>query len=230
MIRSISQVEITSRCNLRCKYCPHPKMQREKADMSEDVFERVLYWLREFKQQNVNLHHFGESTLHPRFIEWVDRITDVIPEARVSSNGVGVTRDMVKGLKEAGLTCLALSVHRPEVVQKVAEYCVDEGLPYEWASGPLSAPHNWAGQVEGRNSEWSKSYVCNFLLSQECVVLADGRIATCCIDAEGISATQGTVFDDLRQMSLTPFSLCKSCHHQIPAGLFPEWEKELVNA
>ncbi len=225
MIERISQVEITSRCSLRCKYCPQPKMHREKMDMPDHVFERVLYWLGEFhrdgKQQDVNLHHFGESTLHPKFVEWVDRITDVIPEARVSSNGVGVTPEMISGLKEAGLTCLSLSIHRPEVVQKVAEWCIDAGLKYDWASGPLSAPHNWAGQVEGRNSEWAKSYTCGFLEHQECVVLSDGRIANCCIDAEGLSA-QGTVFDDLRQMDLRPFSLCKACHHQVPAQFLAE--------
>lgn len=202
-------------------------MRRKKEDMADDVFERVLYWMGEFKQQTIHLHHFGESTLHPKFIEWVDRISDIVPDVRVSSNGVGVTREMVRGMKDAGLAMLSLSIHRPEVVQKVAEFCIDEGLPYEWASGPLSAPHNWAGQVEGRNSEWAKTYPCQFLIEQACVVLADGRVANCCIDAEGISA-QGSVFDDLRQMDLRPFSLCASCHHFIPEGLFPGWREEVA--
>lgn len=230
MITRISQVEITSRCNLRCKYCPHPTMAREKQDMSDEVFERTLYWLGEFQRQgtqgNINLHHFGESTLHPKFIEWVDRITDVVPEARVSSNGVGVTREMIFAMKDAGLTALSLSIHRPEVVQKVADWCIEADLTYDWASGMLSAPHNWAGQVEGRVSEWAKSYECKFLEIGECVILADGRLATCCIDAEGI-VDLGTVWDDLRNIRLEPFSLCKSCHHIVPEGMFPGWREKL---
>ncbi len=198
--------------------------------MSDEVFERTLYWLGEFQrdgaQGNVNLHHFGESTLHPKFVEWVDRITDIVPEARVSSNGVGVTREMIRGMRDAGLTALSLSIHRPEVVKKVAEMCQDEGLVCDFASGPLSAPHNWAGQVEGRNSEWAKTYECHFLEIQEVVILADGRLATCCIDAEGI-VPLGTVWDDLRKVDLKPFSLCLKCHHQVPERLFPDWRAKL---
>jgi len=30
--QQIHQIEITSRCNLRCKYCVHPHMERAKVD------------------------------------------------------------------------------------------------------------------------------------------------------------------------------------------------------
>lgn len=198
--------------------------------MSEDVFARSLYWLREFKQQEVQLHGIGESTLHPRFLEYLDRTTDVVPHVFLSTNGVGVTRDTVRGMKEAGLEKLTLSIHRPEVVQKTREYCEDEGLAFDWGSGPVSSPHNFAGQVKAdiRNSEWAKTYECTFLDQQEPVVLSDGRLSTCCIDAEGL-APIGTVFDDLRQQDLLPFSLCKGCHHIVPARFQKLEEVALVN-
>ena len=202
-------------------------MARDKADMSDGTFERVLYWLQEFQQQEVHLHHFGESTMHPKFVEMVDQISDVVPMVAVSSNGVGVTRQMISDLKDAGLSRIALSIHRPEVVQKVEDYCIDVGLPYEWASGPLSAKHNWAGQVEGRNSQWAETFECHFLRDQSCVILQDGRVANCCIDAEGISS-EITIWDDLRAYSLKPFTLCLTCHHQIPEGKFPGWREQLV--
>lgn len=203
-------------------------MARAKADMTEETFERVLYWLREFKQDVVNLHHFGESTMHPKFIEYLDRVSDIVPVVAVSSNGVGVTRQMVRDMKRAGLDNLGLSIHRPEVVQKVAQMCIDEGLPYNWASGPISAPHNWAGQVKGiKNSTWAESFMCQFLIDQSCIIFQDGRVGTCCIDAEGI-VDLGTVWDDLRKVSLTPFKLCLTCHQQIPEELFPNWRKKVV--
>jgi hypothetical protein len=43
---------------------------------------------------------------------------------------------------------------------------------------------------------------------------------------EGVSATQGTVFDDLRQMELRPFTLCSTCHQQVPER-FGNWRQEL---
>lgn len=223
MIRQISQVELTSRCNLRCKYCPHPSMRREKADMPEAVFARVLYWLREFRQASVHLHHFGESTLHPRFLEYVDRISDVVPDVRLSSNGVGVTPELVRGMKRAGLTRLSLSVHRPEVVRIVAGWCDDLGMAWDYAAGAIIGTHNWAGQVEGRNTV---SYPCHFLEDDKCVVLADGRLVACCIDAEGESA-RGSVFDDLREIAFAPFRLCASCHHVVPEAKFPGWRRAL---
>lgn len=228
MIRSISQIEITSRCSLRCKYCPQPKMARPKADMSDEVFERVLYWLQEFNQDVVNLHHFGESTMHPKFIEWLDMVSDIVPVVAVSSNGVGVTRQMIRDMKKAGLDNLGLSIHRPEVVQKVAEWCLDEGLPFNWASGPVSAPHNWAGQVTTvRNSAQAETFACQFLIDQSCIIFQDGRVGTCCIDAEGI-VDLGTVWEDLRQIDLKPFRLCLTCHQQIPEELFPGWRQSVV--
>jgi hypothetical protein len=191
--------------------------------MPEAVFARVLYWLREFRQDTVHLHHFGESTLHPRFLEYVDRISDVVAGVYVSSNGVGVTRELVRGMKLAGLTRLALSIHRPEVVQRVARWCEDEGLPYEWATGAIIGTHNWAGQVEGRNTV---TYACHFLEDDKCVVLSDGRLVACCIDAEGESA-RGSVFDDLRAVAFAPFRLCASCHHVVPEDKFPGWRGTL---
>lgn len=231
-VTRIYALEITSVCNLRCHYCPQPKMGRSKEHMSDEVFERALYWLREFQkdgtQNIIHLQQFGESTLHPTFVEMVDRITDIVPEAVVSSNGVGVTREMIRDLRDAGLTKMALSIHRPEVVQKVGQFCLEEGLPYEWASGPLSAPHSFAGQVENvRVSAIAETFPCLFLDGGECIVGSDGRIVTCCIDAEAISATHGTVFDDLRQMSLKPFTLCQTCHHQVPER-FGNWRERMV--
>lgn len=202
-------------------------MARPKADMPDDVFERVCYWLKEFRQDVVNLHHFGESTMHPKFIDWLDQISDIVPVVAVSSNGVGVTREMVRDMKKAGLDNLALSIHRPEVVQKVAQWCIDEDLPYNWASGPISAPHNWAGQVDGiRNSTWAESFVCQFLQDQSCIIFQDGRVGTCCIDAEGI-VDLGTVWDDLRAVDLKPMKLCLTCHQQISDAQFPNWREKL---
>lgn len=47
-ITALHQVEITSRCNLKCRYCAHPKMPRAKADMSEETFEATLKWAKRF--------------------------------------------------------------------------------------------------------------------------------------------------------------------------------------
>ena len=39
---AIHQIEITSRCNLRCLYCPHSKMKRAKEDMTGEIFRAAM--------------------------------------------------------------------------------------------------------------------------------------------------------------------------------------------
>jgi len=67
-IQAIHQIEITSRCNLRCKYCVHPKMVREKGDMDRETYIKSLEWSAHFhklnNQEELNLAGIGESTMH----------------------------------------------------------------------------------------------------------------------------------------------------------------------
>lgn len=41
-LTAIHQIEITSRCNLRCRYCVHPHMGRVKEDMEPATFAKAL--------------------------------------------------------------------------------------------------------------------------------------------------------------------------------------------
>lgn len=47
-IRHIHQIEMTSRCNLRCRYCPSPHLPRPKIDMTEAYYKQSLRWARHF--------------------------------------------------------------------------------------------------------------------------------------------------------------------------------------
>ena len=67
-IRAIHQIEMTSRCNLRCRYCAHPTMARVKADMDDATFAKALLWARQLPSHELNLAGIGESTMHPEFV------------------------------------------------------------------------------------------------------------------------------------------------------------------
>ncbi len=227
-ITLLHDIELTSRCNLRCRYCPQPKMARAKVDMSDEVFERCLYWLREFRQKYVHLHNFGEPTLDPKLVQRVAAVREIVPEPILSTNGVGVTRELVRALKWAGLFRMDVSIHRPEEAQWAVSYAKEAGLDCMLAVGPAANTHDWAGQVKGAAPVTVEVGVfdCQFLRYQRAVVLSDGMVAACCIDAEGRSA-KVSVFEDLRRVSFRPFELCKPCHHSIGPELFPGWEDEL---
>ncbi len=66
-------VEISSRCNLRCAFCPNKDLPAgEKGDMDWAIFQNVVDQGRAFAFE-INLHHRGETLLHPeagRFIRY----------------------------------------------------------------------------------------------------------------------------------------------------------------
>lgn len=76
-VTALHQIEITSVCNLRCKYCVHPTMSRAKAHMSMETFSSALRLVYHYKryhgQHELNLCGIGESTVHPQFIEFLGR-------------------------------------------------------------------------------------------------------------------------------------------------------------
>src|SRR6266576_325444 len=70
----IYQVELSSYCNMQCPYCPHPKMNREKGFMSEEVLGACIRRLKEQKASRIVLHHFGEPLLHPELSERLQQV------------------------------------------------------------------------------------------------------------------------------------------------------------
>ena len=98
-VKALHQIEMTSRCNLKCKYCVHPNMVRPKEDMTEETFTKSLEVAARFVKQGtmreLNLAGIGESTLHPNFVEWVHRARAAVGwscNIVLSTNGVALHR------------------------------------------------------------------------------------------------------------------------------------------
>jgi MoaA/NifB/PqqE/SkfB family radical SAM enzyme len=67
------QVEITSRCNLSCRYCIHHKMAENDKQIGDMPFERFVDIL-DRHQSTLQLLHIqgqGEPFLHPRFADMI---------------------------------------------------------------------------------------------------------------------------------------------------------------
>ncbi len=80
-ITQIHQIEVTTKCNLHCRYCPHGKMTRKKEHMSMETYESAIKWVEYFDSQGtqteVSLTGIGEPLMHPRFLEMVGMLRDV---------------------------------------------------------------------------------------------------------------------------------------------------------
>ena len=219
-IVQIHQIEITSRCNLRCKYCPHPKMQRPKEDMPWEVFTESLKWVKYFlgqgQQRELSFTGIGESTMHPKFVEMLEaaRALNANMPIVFSTNGLPTfTEEIAQACQKLNVGVM-VSLHRPEVAGKAIElakkYNILKFVNTQFADGAF----DWAGQIEGWYVSAPK-LICEYLRSGWGVILQDGKITTCCLDAEN-KGVIGTVYDQPGSLSSQPFSLCASCHMQLP--------------
>lgn len=221
-INSIHQIEITSNCNLRCRYCPHPHMQREKMDMDEDIYGQALDWVSYFigkgtQTDELNLAGIGESTLHPHFEYFVEMARFAVGsncKLILATNGVNMSEYIAQVLKEHDVWTW-VSLHRPEKAGPAVELLKKYGVLKGVSADPSVASIDWAGQVEWFVSAQTKDQPCPWLHDGRVVVLADGRVSTCCLDSTGVGIV-GEVYSDLTKAELKPYSLCNKCHLQVP--------------
>ncbi len=220
-IGSIHQIEITSRCNLRCRYCVHPTMARSKEDMNEVTWRAALAWVRIFvdaetQGAELNLCGIGESTMHPRFGEMVLEAREAIgPERRLvmATNGVGLTEDHALAMRYARMK-VWVSLHRPEKAGPAVELLRQYGVFAGSSSDPSLSAVDWAGQVKWHVSTPVKE-VCPWLKYGWAMVASDGAVLTCCFDGSG-AGKLGMVWEDVAGMRPAAYGLCGACHHEVP--------------
>ncbi len=83
----IVTVELTNICNLKCTYCTSPLGLRPRGYMSDETFNALERSLADMKVERVRVVGNGESTLHPRFQDYVTRLAAAVPHVSVLSNG-----------------------------------------------------------------------------------------------------------------------------------------------
>ena len=224
-ILDLHQIEITSRCNLRCVYCVHPKMSRAKEDMPETTFVQALGWARRFvergSQHELNLAGIGESTLHPEFVRYVHLAREAVGPACtlvLATNGLLVTDDLAEAIAPTGIH-VYVSLHRPEKAGPAVECLKRAGILAGVSTDPATAATDWAGQVKWHRS--AEARPCMWVRGGKVFVMSDGRVAQCSFDGTG-EAPIGSVFDDLHKLRCRPYRLCAGCDMQL--GI-PGWDQ-----
>lgn len=216
----IHQIEITSRCNLACRYCVHPKMTRPKGDMLRDVYQRALelakHCVNKFGQMELNLAGIGESTMHPLFIEYLHMAREAVgPRCRIvlATNGIALTKAQAQALQSINAD-VWVSMHRPEkagpAIEMLKQYDVLKGISVD----PSVAAIDWAGQVDWHVST-KVNEPCPWLSEGQVMVTSMGDLVTCCLDGDG-KGIVGNVWDELKTIQVNPYELCTTCHLQVP--------------
>lgn len=220
-VRDIHQIELSTRCNLRCKYCPHfPELPRPKTDMDEPTYRAALdlvrYYVAQGTQTELSLTGIGEAALHPRFVEYVGWARAALGPDRpltVTTNGLLLDDNLCAQLAPHKVQVF-VSLHRPEKAGFAVEAAKRAGILAGVNASFATSAFNWAGQQKN----WFVSapkIPCEYLRAGWGVIMVDGRVTTCCLDATGAGVI-GAVWDDPETLMLKPYSLCESCHMEVP--------------
>lgn len=217
-LSTIHQIEMTSRCNLRCRYCPSPHLPREKLDMTEAHFLRSLEWVREFSmrgtQGELNLAGIGESTMHPEFVRFVFLAREALRRDQplvMATNGLLMTDELAREIAPSGIR-VWVSLHRPERAGPAVEALKRAGILSGISADPSLSAIDWAGQVKWHRS--AQRNACPWVKNGWAFILADGRVSRCCIDAAGVGV-MGHIDDDVTQFETSPYSLCRTCDSDV---------------
>ena len=236
-LKTITTIELSNICNLKCQYCINRLLVKDPARtpgiMSDRVFDKTLELLQELcnrgTQMEVNMNGDGESFLDPQLVKRVKRTKEIMGTRRVCmcTNGVNMTYEVCKGLKDAGLDQLDLSPHSPAHARKAAVIMIRVGIPGIVNDGVIIQSHNWAGQLEPENQiECLLKLDCIPLKEGRGYVLTEGNITPCCFDYRNLGVF-GSVFDDgIFIRPIRPYALCRTCHQEIPADLMAQFEME----
>jgi len=201
-------------------------MARPKLDMDHETYVKCLgvaaQFVKDGTQHELNLAGIGESTIHPRFVEYVHLAREAVGDEChlvLSTNGVNFPDEMIDAITSTNIS-IYVSPHRPERAARPIWKLHQNGLLRGLSEGAWTGSVDWAGQIDWPVTAGTTGTECPWVLNGRVTVFADGRVSTCCFDSDG-SGVVGTVEDLIQGKALyvAPYHLCGPCHHEISDNL-----------
>ncbi len=106
-----ANIEITTRCNLRCAFCARTQGARPAVDMSLETFKRILDLLPH--AYRITLVGLGEPLLHPGVAECVAMAAAKGRRVSLVTNALLLTPERSRRLIEEGLDGITFSLDAP---------------------------------------------------------------------------------------------------------------------
>lgn len=103
-----ANIEITTRCNLRCAFCARTGGNREEQEMSTELFCRLLDLLPH--AYRITLVGLGEPLLHPEVAGFVAAASARGRRVALATNAMHLTEEVSRSLLAAGLDAIVFSL------------------------------------------------------------------------------------------------------------------------
>jgi sulfatase maturation enzyme AslB (radical SAM superfamily) len=107
----IVQIESTNICNAKCVFCPRDDMHRRQGIMSVELFRKIVDECADLGITHVRMHNYGEAFIDKKLVEKVRYAKQKgIKEVGMISNGSLITEQTARGMIDAGLDAINISV------------------------------------------------------------------------------------------------------------------------
>src|SRR5919108_874350 len=107
----IVQIESTNICNAKCVFCPRDEMHRRQGIMTFDLYRKIVDECAALGITHVRVHNYGEPFVDRQLVEKVRYAKQKgIKEVGMISNGSLITDDVARGMIDAGLDAINISV------------------------------------------------------------------------------------------------------------------------
>jgi radical SAM protein with 4Fe4S-binding SPASM domain len=107
----IVQIESTNLCNAKCVFCPRDEMHRRQGVMDMALFRKIVDECASLQITHVRVHNYGEPFLDRQLVEKVRYAKERgIKEVGMISNGSLITEEIARGMIDAGLDAINISV------------------------------------------------------------------------------------------------------------------------
>lgn len=117
MLPVLSEIALTYRCNLSCRFCYAGCKCTKKPvsrEMSTNDVKRVLDIIRNDAEVPSVSWTGGEPTLRPDLVELTEYATGIGMRVNLITNGTNITTDLATSLKAAGLRSAQVSLEGPD--------------------------------------------------------------------------------------------------------------------
>ena len=141
-------LELTNRCIMNCRMCPHKYLTREQGNMDFDLYKKIVNQLDKSTHNILNLDGMGESFLHPNLKDFIIYARQKGFQPRISMNPVLLSPKNIQMVFDSGLSYIILALDGTS--QETYEYFRGKNANYK------KAVENINNMLEIKNREKRK--------------------------------------------------------------------------
>ncbi len=145
---------------------------------------------------------------------------EALPDSFIcfSTNGLLLDDEACAHLRDHRVAVF-VSLHRPEKAGPAINAARRAGILADTNASAATSSFDWAGLLADKWAVTAPTTACAYLRHGWGVVLADGRVTACCLDATGAGVV-GHVDDRIGSLSIGPWGDekvgCEACHERVP--------------